>query len=125
MLNFRKVGEWNRETLIENLMEEGFLKNFKICNKCNNPTTLVNYKRNKDGKAWRCNSRACQWFKKYFSVREGSFLDGMDLEIASVLKNVADFGTKRTRKSIVDAYTGEVSERSVDRILQKLKSLNS
>lgn len=63
----------DEKTILYYLMELNLIKRELICLKCCVATKLVKYTRNIDKFAWRCLTKNCGDYKKYFSVRYNSF----------------------------------------------------
>ncbi|KAG0439335.1 hypothetical protein DMUE_2503 [Dictyocoela muelleri] len=70
------------------------------CKKCNNYTDFVPYKRNEDGYARRCMQKICTDYKKYTSVRRGSFFEGFNLPITKIIIILVKYVSRQSIKSI-------------------------
>ncbi len=82
-IEFFEVGLANKtkSELLEWLFTNNFLRNERICTRCNVFSKLKPYTRNADGFAWRCLTPNCSDYKKYFSIRENSFFASFTCEI--------------------------------------------
>ncbi|KAG0438186.1 hypothetical protein DMUE_3244, partial [Dictyocoela muelleri] len=90
----------DKRVIITYLQQQNMLKPSHKCKKCNNYTDFVSYKRNEDGYAWRCMQRICTDYKKYTSVRCGSFFEGFNLPITKIIKILVKYVSRQSIKSI-------------------------
>ncbi|KAG0441931.1 hypothetical protein DMUE_0683 [Dictyocoela muelleri] len=81
--------------------------------------TLKSYKRNKDCLAWRCMSRGCKSFKKYFSIRYNSFFDCFDLKINIILKIIGKYSVRIPLHAIINSLPS-VSRNSIIKVITEL-----
>ncbi|KAG0439999.1 hypothetical protein DMUE_2059 [Dictyocoela muelleri] len=112
----------DKRVIITYLQQQNTLKPSHKCEKCNNYTDFVSYKRNEDGYAWICMQRICKDYKKYTSVRGGSFFLGFNLPITKIIKILVKYVSRQSIKSICSSITS-VSPKSIHRIIKKLKFL--
>lgn len=96
----RKALTLNQSELIYYLQERRIFPRELSCSECQNPLSINKYKKNIDGFAWRCATRQCSKFKQYFSLRKNTFLEGMRLDIRTVLRIIAKYGAGCSRISI-------------------------
>ncbi|KAG0435254.1 hypothetical protein DMUE_4809 [Dictyocoela muelleri] len=105
MMNIKKIREKiytnTAREFVEYLMRENLLKKSKICSLCKVSNVLVLYKRNIDECAWRCMNKLCRAYKKYFSVRLGSFFEGFKVYIKFILNVVLTYGTRTPIHTII------------------------
>lgn len=93
-----------KNELIKQLFQKGFLKKEYNCKSCLKPCNLNKYKKNQDGIAWRCNYRRCEKFKNYSSIRKDSFFENFNVPIAMILKIVWKIANRNLRNSIYDSF---------------------
>lgn len=77
----------NPTTVVEFFMHSGLLPRYKQCECCEISMKLVVYSRNNDKVAWRCLNVSCGEYKKYKSIRKGSFFEKFKLPL-NILLNV-------------------------------------
>ncbi|KAG0439514.1 hypothetical protein DMUE_2382 [Dictyocoela muelleri] len=81
--------------------------------------TLRSYKRNKDCKAWRCMSRGCLSFKKYYNIRYNNFFDCFDLKINIILKIIGKYSVRTPIHAIINSMPS-VSKNSIIKVINEL-----
>ncbi|KAG0424806.1 hypothetical protein DMUE_6075 [Dictyocoela muelleri] len=105
------------EDFIGLLMQKNMLKNSQICPFCNVYMRLVSYT-HKDSKAWRCLTKDCLNYKKYFSIRLGSFFYGISKFLKIVVRIIIKFAVGTLQFLIKRVCSGD--EKFVDKIIKKL-----
>ena len=79
---------------------------------------IVKYDRNIDAFVWRCMHKSRIQYKKYVSVRNGSFFEHFNLFNIEIFRILIRYGTRCPRYSIIE-YFG-VSKNTVLKIIRKL-----
>ncbi|KCZ78565.1 hypothetical protein H311_00404, partial [Anncaliia algerae PRA109] len=108
----------DEKTILYYLMELNLIKRELICLKCCVATKLVKYTRNIDKFAWRCLTKNCGDYKKYFSVRYNSFFIKFKLSLANILRVVIKYACRQQLCSIKKSV--DISGKTVENILTKL-----
>lgn len=113
---------FNQDQLIEYLMMNRYLKNEMRCNLCGCYMKYVVYKRNIDGKAYRCMEKNCKKYKKYNSIRLGSFFENFTIELYMIMRVVIKYSTATPRHSIVSSLNLDKSTvyKVIERILDRM-----
>ncbi|KAG0423585.1 hypothetical protein DMUE_6138 [Dictyocoela muelleri] len=83
---------------------------------------LSKYKRNIDRWAWRCYILSCRNYKKYKSIRIGSFFEGFNISIADILKVIIKRLSGENLTSIVKFFNSKF-ERTIWKVLNKFHSI--
>lgn len=117
----QKLLRSNEQELIILLMNLNFLKREFFCPVCNEATKLVTYRRSNDKYAWRCMKSQCSNYKKYFSVRTGSFFYNFNISITMILRIMIKFSIRQPRYSIKENLDAAIG--TVDKVLNKLITL--
>ena len=79
------------------------------------------YKKTKDEYAWRCMNNHRISYKKYFSLRENSFFDSINIPLSVTMRIIIKYSTSQPRYSII--LTNIMQRNSILRVLIKLISL--
>ncbi|KAM0675566.1 hypothetical protein GVAV_000932 [Gurleya vavrai] len=90
----------NKNELISWLIQKNMLEGEKICSECNNYMELKPYKRNKDGKAWRCLKNNCKNHLKYFSIRFDSFFEDFKIELVIIIRIIIKFANNEQQTTV-------------------------
>lgn len=88
-------------TVIEFLMGRGALRPFHLCSSCNITCVFVKYVRNVDMYAWRCMTKTCQNYKKYFSLRQDSIFCYTKLDLRKLVCILWKWSQDHTQKQIL------------------------
>lgn len=114
---------WKQTKLefISTLKELRLIKRELECISCHNMMNFVNYKRNIDGHAWRCKHVHCVSYKKYFSLREGSFFSGFNISMQSIMLILLRY-VARTPRYVIKG-SSRLGETTIKNILRKLNNL--
>ncbi|KAG0437142.1 hypothetical protein DMUE_3864 [Dictyocoela muelleri] len=83
-----KIFRLDGREFIDFLFDNRFLLSEFNCIACKDNAKFVKYARNIDGYAWRYYNIKCKNYKKYFSIRIGSFFEGFAIDIKYILKFV-------------------------------------
>lgn len=110
----------NDDEIIKYLMENNFILKELNCSICNNLMNLTKYKRNIDKYAWRCMTKDCKNFSKYFSIRLKSFFEGFNISIVYILRVIIKYSCRVQRFSINNSL--DLSEKTIRNIINNLIS---
>ncbi|KAG0421195.1 hypothetical protein DMUE_6306, partial [Dictyocoela muelleri] len=100
------------------LFDNKYLNKEYFCESCHSSCVLRAYKRNKDRFAWRCLTPNCKNYKKYFSIRKGSFFENINISIREVLKIILFYIAKMPKYSIINYLN--YSRRTIEKVINKL-----
>ncbi len=101
-----KTYNLSMKDFINELMENNFLKRSHECISCNCQCNLVKYTRNKDKLAWRCMNSSCDQYKKYISVRIGSFFEDYSTDIQLLFRVVIKYASGISRAILLQSFEG-------------------
>lgn len=107
----------NKE-LLQFLMDRKFIKNEFFCPKCHHAAKNVKYLRSIDECAWRCMQSACPSYKKYYSIRAGSFFEPFSLKMSSILRILLKYACRQPMHSIKISL--DVSASTIEKVINRL-----
>ena len=83
---------------------------------------IKQYKKISIGYAWRCTTRSCTNFKKYFSVFKSSFFENFNLDVRIILNIICKFSLKVPRHCIINSVklSRTVVYKVIDGIIDKM-----
>ena len=117
----RSIIKANKKKLIKIFMGLGLIKKNKTCENCLNECKYVKYKRNIDGFAWRCMQKTCKAYKKYLSLRIGSFFNGFNISLREILLVIIKYIKKSPRHAIIKSLN--LDAKTIRKTLKKPISL--
>ena len=71
----------NIEICIHKLKQLGLLNRDQRCPNCQEMCFWTKYSKSKDGWAWKCQTKLCQNYKNYISIRKGSFFANSNIPL--------------------------------------------
>ncbi|KCZ79120.1 hypothetical protein H312_03493, partial [Anncaliia algerae PRA339] len=111
----------NQEEVIEYLMSNKYLKKEIYCQKCGVPLVLVKNKRSQDKYSWRCMFKTCLVYKKYFSLREGSFFRDFKIDLKSVMLIIIKYSCRQQKYQINQSM--DYAVKTIKKVIDKLVDL--
>ncbi|KAG0437210.1 hypothetical protein DMUE_3818 [Dictyocoela muelleri] len=112
----------NNLDFIQFLFQYRLLKSSIFCIGCDNYMKFVLFKRHVNGFTWRCFTRTCVEYKKYKTIRLGSFFDGFNIKLKFIFKVVILRFNRDSLTKIVEFF-GNKSVNSICKIINKLHDL--
>ncbi|KAG0432804.1 hypothetical protein DMUE_5472 [Dictyocoela muelleri] len=97
-----KINRMTEIELINFLFENIYLKKEHICVSCRTSCYLKKYSRCGDLYAWRCMSVNCKDYKKYKSIRSGSFFDNSNISIKMVFQIILFYVARMPRFGMIN-----------------------
>lgn len=113
-----KIMTFSTKDLIIFLQSGLLLRREFKCEKCGFSTRLVNYTRTIDNSAWRCYTIGCKNYKKYFSIRIGSFFEHLNIKLRDILRIILKYASRSQRFSIFSS--SNVSNKTILKIINKI-----
>ena len=88
----------NIEICIHKLKQLGLLNSDQRCPNCQEMCFWTKYSKSKDGWAWKCQTKLCQNYKNYISIRKGSFFANSNIPLPKWLHMMYLWATKASNK---------------------------
>ena len=84
----------NIEICIHKFKQLGLLNRDQRCPNCQEMCFWTKYLKSKDGWAWKCQTKLCQNYKNYISIRKGSFFANSNIPLPKWLHLMYLWATK-------------------------------
>lgn len=117
----RLIFQKTTKELVLYCMELRLLKKARFCGECNSSMKLYNYSRTCDECAWRCMTPKCKNYKKYFSVREYSLFENINVKLIDILRIIIKYSCW-TSISIIERSMN-ISNKTIRKIINKIIEL--
>ena len=88
----------NIEICIHKLKQLELLNRNQRCPNCQEMCFWTKYSKSKDGWAWKCQTKLCQNYKNYISIRKGSFFANSNIPLPKWLHLMYLWATKASNK---------------------------
>ena len=88
----------NIEICIHKFKQLGLLNRDQRCPNCQEMCFWTKYLKSKDGWAWKCQTKLCQNYKNYISIRKGSFFANSNIPLPKWLHLMYLWATKASNK---------------------------
>lgn len=106
--------------VLEYFQQKGIIKRYYKCIHCEVEMTSVKYLRNNDGYAFRCMNKICViGYKKYYSIRLGSFLDEFTISLPNCILILWKWMNGCTQENILGEVT--VSKVTLIKFIARLR----
>ncbi len=93
-----------------------------MCAHCWKFLNFVVYKKAIDNYGWRCMHSKCRGYKKYKSIRQSSFFQGLNTDFKTCFRIIEKFISKIFFVEICNAIT-LICNRTIFKVMKKIKSL--
>ena len=92
----------NIEICIHKLKQLGLLNRDQRCPNCQEMCFWTKYSKSKDGWAWKCQTKLCQNYKNYISIRKGSFFANSNIPLPKWLHLMYLWATKASNSFLIE-----------------------
>ena len=92
----------NIEICIHKLKQLGLLNRDQRCPNCQEMCFWTKYSKSKDGWAWKCQTKLCQNYKNYISIRKGSFFANSNIPLPKWLHLMYLWATKASKSFLIE-----------------------
>ena len=92
----------NIEICIHKLKQLGLLNRDQRCPNCQEMCFWTKYSKSKDDWAWKCQTKLCQNYKNYISIRKGSFFANSNILLPKWLHLMYLWATKASNSFLIE-----------------------
>lgn len=122
MSEFENACHTKTKIEINNMCRQyGWLATNFECQVCGKNMSLTNNNRSVDKESWRCYDKECVNYKRYFSVRIGSFFEFYKTDLSIILRILAKYGNREKRHTIISSTS--IAKTTVKNIISDLVGL--
>lgn len=107
----------NDATILEFLKYQNLIYSGMSCENCAASLELKAYKKVKDGLGWRCTNSCCTTYRKFTSIRKGSFFEGLNLSFLAVIKILIRWSCKQSQQTILNSMC--IDTRTFKKVINK------